>query len=38
MMIDGDPILDKDDGSGLEYVVNTPITSMVALSGILLQR
>ncbi len=24
MMIDGDPILNKDEGSGLEYVVNTP--------------
>jgi hypothetical protein len=24
MMIDGDPILKKDEGSGLEYVVNTP--------------
>jgi hypothetical protein len=24
MMIDGDPILSKDEGSGLEYVVNTP--------------
>ena len=24
MMIDGDPILSKDESSGLEYVVNTP--------------
>ena len=24
MMIDGEPILKKDEGSGLEYVVNTP--------------
>jgi hypothetical protein len=24
MMIDGEPILGKDEGSGLEYVVNTP--------------
>jgi len=24
MMIDGDPIIGKDEGSGLEYIVNTP--------------
>ena len=24
MMIDGDPIMSKDEGSGIEYVVNTP--------------